>query len=135
VKSRTRGRGSPPTQLPALLYQYDPIRLSVQILGRKWMLLLIRDLAFLKLSRFGEFRRNNPGLTPRVLSRCLRQLESEKLLVRKVADRAIRYRLTKRGEDAALVVLAFLQYGLKHHVGPLPPGPQVLDLTPNERER
>jgi DNA-binding HxlR family transcriptional regulator len=104
--------------LPALAYQNDPIRLSVQRLGRKWVLLLVRDIAFLKLERFGEFRRNNPDLSPRVLSRRLREMEREGLLRREVAGNDVRYRLTPRGEDAGLILLAFLQYGLKHHVGP-----------------
>lgn len=104
--------------LPALAYQNDPIRLSVQRLGRKWVLLLVRDIAFLKLERFGEFRRNNPGLSPRVLSRRLREMEKEGLLRREVAGNEVRYRLSPRGEDAGLILLAFLQYGLKHHVGP-----------------
>ncbi|MGA8302267.1 MAG: helix-turn-helix domain-containing protein [Thermoplasmata archaeon] len=110
---------------PALLYQNDPIRQSVQRLGRKWVLLLVRDLAFLKLSRFGELRRNNPGLSPRVLSRRLRQMELEGLVTREVRGKAVRYRLTRRGDDAAFILLAFLQYGLKHHVGPQPPSPPL----------
>ncbi|MGP8072608.1 MAG: winged helix-turn-helix transcriptional regulator [Thermoplasmata archaeon] len=107
--------------LPALLYQHDPIRQSVSRLGRKWVLLLVRDMAFLKLSRFGEFRRNNPGLSARVLSRRLREMEHEGLVQRDVVGREVRYRLTTHGEDSALILLAFLQYGLKHHIGPLPP--------------
>ena len=107
--------------LPLLAYQHDPIRQGVSRLGRKWTLLIVRDLAFLKLTRFGEFRRNNPGLSARVLSRRLREMEREGLVVREVAEKSIRYHLTARGEDAALIVLAFLNYGLKHHVGPRPP--------------
>ncbi|MCI4318314.1 MAG: helix-turn-helix transcriptional regulator, partial [Thermoplasmata archaeon] len=115
-------RGQSPTarSLPALLYQHDPIRQSVQRLGRKWTLLLVRDLAFLNLDRFGEFRRNNPGLSARVLSRRLREMEREGLVLRRTAGREVRYRLTRRGEEAALILLAFLNYGLKHHVGPQP---------------
>jgi len=114
--SRTPGR-----HLPALLYQLDPIRQSVQHLGRKWTLLLVRDLAFLRLTRFGEFRRNNPGLSARVLSRRLREMEQEGLVVRAAEAGTVRYRLTPRGEDAALILLAFLNYGLKQYVGPRPP--------------
>ena len=102
------------------MYQHDPIRQGVQRLGRKWTLLLVRDLAFLKLDRFSEFRRNNPGLSARVLSRRLREMEREGLVERRAEGREVRYRLTRRGEDAALILLAFLNYGLKHLVGPQP---------------
>ena len=38
-------------------------------------------------------------------------------LIRKNATRdAIAYKLTDRGEDAIFILLAFLRYGLKHHV-------------------
>ena len=106
--------------LPALLYQHDPIRQGVQRLGRKWTLLIVRDIAFLKLSRFGEFRRNNPGLSARVLSRRLREMQREGLVTRELEGGVTRYRLTARGEDAALILLAFLNYGLKQYVGPRP---------------
>jgi DNA-binding HxlR family transcriptional regulator len=107
--------------LPILQYQQDPIRLGVQRLGRKWTLLLLRDLAFLKLSRFGELLRNNPGLTPRVLARRLREMEEEGLIRRTVRDTQVTYALTPRGEDAVFILLAFVRYGLRHFVGPQSP--------------
>jgi len=100
---------------PLLAYQADPIRESVRRLGRKWTLLILRDLAFLKLNRFGQILRNNPGLTPRVLSRRLRQMEEEGLVERLAKDERVIYRLTKRGEDAVFILLAFLRYGIRHH--------------------
>ena len=100
---------------PKLLYQQDPVRGSVKALGSKWTLLILRDIGFLKLERFGEILRNNPGLTPRVLSRRLRSMQKEGLIERTVRSDRITYMLTPRGEDAAYVLLAFLRYGLKHH--------------------
>jgi DNA-binding HxlR family transcriptional regulator len=103
--------------VPLLAYQADPIRESVKRLGRKWTLLILRDMAFLKFDRFGQFVRNNPGLTPRVLSRRLQQMQAEGLVERVGQREKIRYRLTSRGEDAVFILLAFLRYGIKHHVG------------------
>lgn len=102
---------------PLLAYQADPIRESVKRLGRKWTLLLLRDMAFLKLTRFGQFLRNNPGLTPRVLSRRLAEMEQEGLLARIATADQVTYRLTSRGEDAVFILLAFLRYGIKHRSG------------------
>jgi DNA-binding HxlR family transcriptional regulator len=96
------------------------VRLGVQRLGRKWTLLILRDLAFLKLSRFGEILRNNPGLTPRVLARRLREMEEEGLISRTQAGSSVVYHLTTKGEDAVYVLLAFLRYGLRYVVGPQP---------------
>src|SRR5690349_23032320 len=103
---------------PKLLYQQDPVRGSVKALGSKWTLLILRDIGFLKLERFGEILRNNPGLTPRVLSRRLRNMQKEGLIERTVRSDRITYMLTPRGEDAAYVLLAFLRYGLKHQTRP-----------------
>ena len=108
---------------PLLAYQADPIRESVKWLGRKWTLLILRDMAFLKLTKFGQILRNNPGLTPRVLSRRLRQMQQEGLVERVVADDKIAYRLTSRGEDAVFILLAFLRYGIRHHLPPQPADP------------
>jgi DNA-binding HxlR family transcriptional regulator len=111
---------------PKLLYQQDPVRGSVKALGSKWTLLILRDIGFLKLERFGEILRNNPGLTPRVLSRRLRNMQKEGLIGRTVRSDRITYMLTPRGEDAAYVLLAFLRYGLKHH----PPSLETTRVKP-----
>jgi len=95
----------------------------VKWLGRKWTLLILRDMAFLKLTKFGQILRNNPGLTPRVLSRRLRQMQQEGLVERVVANDKVAYRLTSRGEDAVFILLAFLRYGIRHHLPPQPADP------------
>jgi len=91
------------------------MRWSVKALGAKWTLLILRDIGFLKLERFGQILRNNPGLTPRVLSRKLRNMQKEGLIQRTVKADRVTYQLTARGEDAAYVLLALLRYGLKHY--------------------
>ena len=102
---------------PRLAYQADPIRESLKVLGAKWSLLIIRDIAFLGLHRFGEIRRNNPGLTARVLSRRLHQMVAGRLLERTENGRGeVAYNLTSRGEDAVYILLAVLRYGIRHHM-------------------
>ena len=113
-RNKASGRGR--KIYPLLAYQADPIRESVKRLGRKWTLLVLRDMAFLKLTRFGQILRNNPGLTPRVLSRRLRQMQHEGLVDRRAEGDRVTYRLTARGEDAVFILLAFLRYGIRHHL-------------------
>ena len=107
---------NPKPRHPKLAYQADPIRDSLKVLGAKWSLLVIRDVAFLDLHRFGEIRRNNPGLTARVLSRRLQEMVAEGLLDRAQEGREITYTLTKKGEDAIFILLAVLRYGIRHHM-------------------
>lgn len=103
--------------MPQLFYQQDPIRNSVKSLGAKWTLLILRDVGFLGLRRFGAILGNNPGMTARVLSRRLREMQGEGLIERRASKEAVTYELTSRGEDAVFILLAFLRYGLKHHAG------------------
>ncbi len=103
--------------MPRLAYQADPIRESIWVLGAKWTLLILRDIAFLKLDRFGKILRNNPDLTPRVLSRRLKNMREEGLVNRVTSHEVVTYQLTTKGEDAIYVLLAFLRYGLRYHLG------------------
>ncbi len=101
--------------MPTLVYQQDPIRKSLKALGAKWTLLILRDVGFLRLNRFGQIRQNNPGLTARVLSRRLRDMQREGLVQRNVKKTMVTYSLTPQGEDAIYILLALLRYGLKYH--------------------
>jgi DNA-binding HxlR family transcriptional regulator len=101
---------------PRLVYQADPIRESLKELGAKWSLLIIRDVAFLGLHRFSEIRKNNPGLTGRVLSKRLRELVAAGLLERSQEGREVTYDLSNKSGDAVYVLLAVLRYGIRHHM-------------------
>lgn len=94
-----------------------PVEQSLGLFGRKWALLIIRDLTFYPEITFGQILRRNPGMTPRVLSMRLRELR-EARLVEKVADpvddRVFHYRLTEKGMDAVPVMVALASFGLTH---------------------
>ena len=103
--------------LPKISFAACPIRASLGIFGRKWALLILRDLAFQKIDRFSHFLKNNPGLTPRVLSMRLRDLEKEGLIERIAnsrENRDVKYRLTWKGYDCIPILTAFIQYGMLH---------------------
>ena len=103
--------------IPRVSFTNCPIRESLGVLGRKWSLLVLRDIGFLKIDRFSRILKNNPGLTPRVLSMRLRDLEQEELIERIVASHGqvdVRYRLTKKGEDTLPILTALIQFGMVH---------------------
>ena len=97
-----------------------PIRTSLHLgcLGRKWALIVLRDVAFSRDATFSQILRKNPGLTPRALSIRLRDLQREGVIER-VADavdnRKVHYRLTKQGEDVVPILTALIQYGIRYH--------------------
>jgi DNA-binding HxlR family transcriptional regulator len=106
-----------PKARPQLEYQADPLRTTLNLFGKKWTLLIVRDIAFLKLQRFGQILANNPGLTPRVLSRRLGQMAGEGLLTKEINSDGPRYNLTPMGEDAVYILLAMLRFGIRHYMG------------------
>ncbi len=104
--------------LPSIPFESCPIRASLGCLGRKWALLVLRDVAFLRNVTFSQILRNNPGLTPRVLSMRLRDLQHEGIIERRVGSEkrsGIRYRLTTKGNDIIPILAAFIQYGIRYH--------------------
>jgi DNA-binding HxlR family transcriptional regulator len=94
-----------------------PVESSLGLFGRKWALLIIRDLVFYPGITFGQLLRQSPRMTPRVLSMRLRELREAGLvekLVDRVDDRVFHYRLTAKGMDSVPVMTALSAYGLKH---------------------
>jgi len=61
--------------IPVVPFKNCPIGTTLGVLGKKWTILVMRDIGFLKIGRFNEILRTLPGLTPRVLSMRLRELE------------------------------------------------------------
>lgn len=103
-----------PAQQTAVPLQACPVGASLDIFSRKWTFLILRDVAFYKLERFTQFLRNNPGMTPRILSRRLGEMVDEGLLVRSGDGKETHYRLGPRGVDALPMLVALFRYGLKH---------------------
>lgn len=92
-----------------------PIRSSLGVLGRKWALLVLRDVAFYEDVRFSDMLRNSPGMTPRILTFRLRDLTREGFIVRVEKGREIVYELTQKGRDAIPILTAFTSFGFQHH--------------------
>jgi len=102
---------------PRVMFTSCPVRESLGVFGRKWALLVLRDIAFLRIDRFSKILANNAGLTPRVLSMRLRDLVREGLVerIRNPQDRLdVKYRLTKKGRDCMPILTAFIQYGMRY---------------------
>lgn len=127
--------------VPSVRFQTCPIRASLGVLGRKWALLILRDVAFFGEMSFTGFLRNSPGMTPRILSIRLKELQAEGLINRWVNPhdgRDIRYRLTAKGEEAVPILTAFIQFGMRRHPERVfeDGEPRSLeDVFPSHRER
>ena len=96
--------------------QACPIARTLDIIGDRWTLLIIRDL-FLGRTRFNEFRQSTPRISPRLLSERLKRLEEQELIERTLLDgyppRA-EYRLTAKGRSLFPVLFAMGSWGFEH---------------------
>ena len=93
-----------------------PIRTTLGVLGKKWTMLIIRDIGFLKINRFNRILESIPGLTPRVLSMRLRELEKEGMIKCKQIKGEqvmIMWSLTDKGKDILPILLMLTAFGSK----------------------
>ncbi|HJT98839.1 MAG TPA: helix-turn-helix domain-containing protein [Rhodanobacteraceae bacterium] len=92
---------------------------TLDIVGDKWSLLVIRDL-FAGKSTYGELIDSDERVPTNILADRLRRLE-EAGIVEKSAyqERPVRfaYRLTPKGRDMGEILVAIVRWGRKHIAG------------------
>ena len=62
--------------------QFCPIAKAMEVLGEKWTLLIVREL-LLGSSRFNQFQRGLPSISPTLLTKRLNAMEAQGLVLRK----------------------------------------------------
>ena len=83
-----------------------PIDKAVQLFNKKWNIQIIRDLFFGK-KHFSEFKDDKPDLSNKVLSNCLKDLEANGLIKKKILDStpsSTEYQLTEKGKSLNKVI-------------------------------
>lgn len=82
----------------------------------KWKLAIIGSVFFEK-KRFTEIQRNIKNITPRMLSKELKELEINGIIKRKVYDTipvTIEYELTDSGKTMSKVIDTMVEWGVQH---------------------
>lgn len=90
-----------------------PINATIRILGGKWKVLILFHLNQ-GTKRFNELRRGMPGVTQRMLTNQLRELETDKIISRKVYPEVpprVEYTLTAIGKTLTPVLEALQKWG------------------------
>jgi DNA-binding HxlR family transcriptional regulator len=108
----------PETALPTLAPQRSPcpIAASLDIVGDRWSLLVIRDLLVGK-RRYKEFLDSPEGITTNVLADRLRKLEALGLIVAEPYSQhppRYEYRLTDRGRGLHRALQELCRWGQQH---------------------
>lgn len=97
--------------------QYCPVASTLEVIGERWTLLVIRDI-FLGIRRFEDIQRDL-GVARNVLQDRLEGLVEHGIVVKRpYQDRPVRseYRLTDKGADLWPVLVALLQWGDRHAI-------------------
>ena len=106
-----------------------PVTNTLDLIGDKWTLLVIRDMLFLKKKSFNEFLESPEGIATNILTERLKRLEEhgiiEKRPYRKM-PRRYEYILTRRGEDLRPLLMEMIRWGNTHVEGTIVPPKKFL---------
>ncbi|XOV80258.1 MAG: winged helix-turn-helix transcriptional regulator [Aestuariibacter sp.] len=107
--------------------QFCPIAKATEVLGERWMLLIIREL-FLGSHRYTELQRGLSRISPSLLTKRLKQLENAGIVVRKTRrnGKAYEYYLTPAGKELQPLVEQLAIWGMRWARGQL--SEDVLDV-------
>ena len=93
-----------------------PVATTVQMIGSKWKLLIIRNLRQ-RPWRFNELKKDLQGVSQKVLTDSLRSLEEDGVIVRTVYPEVpprVEYTLTETGESLKPVLGAMFDWGMDY---------------------
>ena len=95
---------------------YCPVKLTTDVIGGKWKPLILFYLES-GTKRFGELRKLIPGMTQKMLTQHLRDLERDGVIRRKVyavVPPRVEYSLTRHGESLKPILKLMSAWGTKH---------------------
>ncbi|MFX0080069.1 MAG: winged helix-turn-helix transcriptional regulator [Candidatus Hermodarchaeota archaeon] len=94
-----------------------PVEVTLQCIGRKWTLHIIRDL-FQGKTRFSDFLKANPKLSTKSLAIRLRELEKMGLIEKTIKHKTpllIEYQLTEKGKALGAIIRELAIFSIKHN--------------------
>jgi DNA-binding HxlR family transcriptional regulator len=97
-----------------------PVQASLKILGREWAFLVLTAIALFRAQRFNEMLRAMPGMSKRLLTMRLTELETAGFIVRAESRRGyVRWALTEKGADVVPILLTLVRFGSKWYADEL----------------
>ena len=95
--------------------EYCAIAKSLDVVGDRWTLLIVRELALRGACRYTDLRNGLPGIASNLLAERLRELERAGVIAREDAPPPIAttlFRLTARGEELRPVLDDLFRWGV-----------------------
>ncbi len=93
-----------------------PVATTVQLIGNKWKLLILRNL-MARPWRFNEMLRSIPGISQKVLTDNLRALEKDGIISRTVFPEVpprVEYALSELGDSMRPIIDAMQAWGVNY---------------------
>jgi DNA-binding HxlR family transcriptional regulator len=94
-----------------------PIACSLDLIGDKWTLLILRDLIFMKKKRFEEFLESPERISTNILTDRLHKLEKAGLVEKApYGNHRLRmaYTVTEKGKSLVPIIKAIVEWGMLH---------------------
>jgi DNA-binding HxlR family transcriptional regulator len=95
--------------------QYCAVARSLDLVGDRWVLLIVRELLGQGPCRFTDLREGLPGIATNLLTSRLKEMEENGLITRADAPPPVAtglYQLTERGRQLKPVIAALVEWGL-----------------------
>ena len=111
---------------PEISAPYDmrcPIARTLDIIGERWTILILRDLLLEGPRKFQDFQQSLAGISPNTLSARLKRLEESGVVERRFYEQhppRAEYLLTAKGRALGPVLKALLDWGRSHTPPPRP---------------
>src|SRR5690242_9946041 len=103
--------------MPAPYDRHCPVARTLDIIGERWTILILRDLVLAGPRRFQDFERSLAGISPNTLSARLKRLEDAGTVERRFYEQhppRAEYLLTDKGRELRPVLRALLDWGQRH---------------------
>lgn len=104
-----------------------PVEVTLSVIGGKWKPLILWHLSEGGVRRFLELQRTIPGITRKMLTQHLRELERDGVVARQVFDEMplrVEYSLTKYGLTLRPLMRVLCDWGSKHETDVARNGPR-----------
>jgi DNA-binding HxlR family transcriptional regulator len=104
-----------------------PVEVTLSVIGGKWKPLILWHLSEGGVRRFLELQRIIPGITRKMLTQHLRELERDAVVARQIFDEMplrVEYSLTKYGQTLRTLMRVLCDWGSKHEAHVARNGPR-----------
>jgi len=94
-----------------------PVARTLDLIGERWTILLLRDLLLQGPRRFQDFQASLAGVAPNILSVRLKAMEDNGLIRRQLYSERpprVEYLLTDKGKSLGSIVKAMRDWGTKN---------------------